>query len=333
MLLEGPDMGQYFFKRVVLSIVTIFVIAIVNFVLIKLVPGDPVQAMIGDFPAPPDYIEQIRQDFGLDKPMLTQLGLYLENLLRGNLGFSFANRQPVLDLIVNRAGNTLILILPAILLSSMIGVALSLAAAFRKGGFDVAVSVITLFGYSIPVFWLGQVLVLIFAVSLGALPTSGMYSLRAPKTGLGAFWDLLNHLILPLVCIMAFKIAVFARTARASVLGVLNSDFVMTARAKGLGRRYILWHHVLPNAVIPVIAVFGYQFGHALTSSLLVETVFAWPGIGQLFVTAVSQRDFPVLQGILLLSTILVVIANVAADLIYTVVDPRIRRSLGASNA
>lgn len=326
-------MWQYFLKRAFWSIITILVIVVVNFVLIKLVPGDPVQAMIGDFPAPQEYIDQIRRDFGLDQPMLTQLWLYLENLLQGNLGFSFANRQPVLDLILDRAANTLILILPAILLSAFIGIALSLAAASRGGGFDVTVSVITMFGYSIPVFWLGQVLVLIFAVTLGMLPTSGMYSLRAPKSGFGAFWDLLRHLILPLLCIMAFKIAVFARTARASILGVLDSDFVTTARAKGLGRRYILWQHVLPNAIIPVIAIFGYQFGHALTSSLLVETVFAWPGIGLLFVTAVSQRDFPVLQGILLLSTVLVVIANVAADFLYTLVDPRIRRSLGGSNA
>lgn len=326
-------MVQYLLKRILWSVATILAIVIVNFVLIKLVPGDPVQAMIGDFPAPEEYITQLRRDFGLDQPLPVQLWLYLENLSRGNLGFSFANRQPVLDLILARAVNTLILIVPAIILSALIGIALSLAAASRGGGFDVSVTVMTLFGYSIPVFWLGQVLILIFAVMLGALPTSGMYSLRAPKVGMGAFVDLLRHMILPLLCIMAFKIAVFARTARASILGVLHSDFVMTARSKGLGRHYILWRHILPNAIIPVIAVFGYQFGHALTSSLLVETVFAWPGIGLLFVTAVSQRDFPVLQGILLMSTILVVVANVLADLLYTVVDPRIRRSLGAGHA
>jgi peptide/nickel transport system permease protein len=326
-------MWQYFLKRVFWSIVTIFVIVIVNFVLIKLVPGDPVHAMIGDFPAPQDYIDQLRRDFGLDQPLHVQLWLYLGNLAQGNFGFSFANRQPVLDLILGRTFNTLLLILPAIVFSAIIGIALSLAAASRGGAFDLTVSAITLFGYSIPVFWLGQVLVLIFAITLGALPTSGMYSLRAPQSGFGAFLDLLRHMILPLACIMAFKIAVFSRTARASILGVLNSDFVMTARAKGLSRGYTLWRHILPNAIIPVIAVFGYQFGHALTSSLLVETVFAWPGVGQLFVTAVGQRDFPVLQGILLLSTILVVVANVLADLLYTIVDPRIRRSLGARHA
>lgn len=323
-------MQRYFLTRLWWSIVTIIVIVIVNFLIIQMVPGDPVQALIGEYPAPPEYIEQIRRDFGLDQPLFVQLWQYLLNLSQGNLGFSFANRQPVLDLILNRSSYTLLLIMPALFFSALIGIALALAAASRGGAIDNVITAVTLFGYSIPVFWLGQVLVLIFAILLGVLPASGMYSLRAPSTGIGAVWDMIQHMILPVFCIMTFKVAVFARTGRASILGVIRSDFVMTARAKGLGKRYVLWRHVLPNAIIPVVAVFGYQFGHALTSSLLVETVFAWPGLGQLFISAIAQRDFPVLQGILLFSTIFVVIANLLADLVYTLVDPRIRSGLGA---
>ncbi|MGE0150674.1 MAG: ABC transporter permease [Parvibaculaceae bacterium] len=330
-LLSGfSPFTRYLLTRLVWSFAIVWVIVVINFLIIKMVPGDPVQALIGEFPAPPEYVAQIRKDFGLDQPMIVQLWSYIKELAQGNLGFSFANREPVLGLILTRAVNTLMLLLPALFLSAIIGVSLGLAAASRAGGLvDNAITGFTLFGYSIPVFWLAQVLVLIFAILVGVLPAAGMYSLRAPSAGWGAFKDLLWHMILPVVSIMAYKIATFARTSRASIVGVIRSDFVMTARAKGLSRRYILWRHVLPNAIIPVIAVFGYQFGHALTSSILVETVFAWPGMGYLFVSAIARRDFPVLQGVLLFSTIFVVVANLLTDIVYTLVDPRIRRSLG----
>lgn len=323
-------MKRYFAMRVVWSIAIVWAIVILNFLILQMVPGDPVQALIGEFPAPPEYIAKIRQDFGLDQPVHIRLGAYLWNLAQGNLGYSFHSRQPVLDVILNASGYTMLLMIPALLLSAPLGVALGLWGASRAGKpTDGIITMATLFGYSIPGFWLGQVLVLIFAILLGWLPASGFMSLRAPRDGLGQMLDVIAHMILPIVCIMSFKVAIFTRTARASILDVIHSDFILTARAKGLTRRFVLWVHVLPNAVIPIIAVFGYQFGHTLTSSLLLETVFAWPGIGNLFVAAISRRDFPVLQGILLFSTIFVVIANLLADFIYTLVDPRIRRSLG----
>jgi peptide/nickel transport system permease protein len=327
-------MTWYFLKRLGWSVVTIFIIVVINFFIIQLAPGDPVQSIIGDFPAPAEYVEQVRREFGLDQPIHVRLAAYIWNLLQGNLGFSFANRKPVLDLIIASAGNTLMLIVPAILLSAAIGIAFGLAAASREGkAADAGLTALTLFGYSIPVFWLGQILVLVFAINLGLLPSAGMYSMRVPATGWGRFQDLLLHMLLPLFCLMTFLVAIFARTSRASILGVIRSDFVMTAAAKGLSQRYILWHHVLPNAMLPIIALFGYQFGGALTSSLLTETVFAWPGIGNLFVNSIARRDFPVMQGILLFATAFVVIANLLADIAYTMLDPRVRRSLGVRNA
>lgn len=321
-------MARFLGERLIWGIGIIFLIAVLNFVIIHLVPGDPVGALIGEYPVPPGYVEQIRRDFGLDQPLLVQLWHYLLNLAQGNMGFSFANRQPVLDLLWTRAGNTLLLVLPSLVLSAIIGIALALAAAPRAGGiYDGAVTTLTLFGYSVPVFWFGQMLVLLFVVQLGLLPGQGMYSLRTPATGFGIVFDILWHMILPVFCLTVFKVAVVARTARASIITVLGDDYITTATAKGLSRQRILWHHVLPNAVIPVVTVLGYSFGTSLTGAILTETVFAWPGLGQLFVSSIANRDYPVLLGILLMSTVMVVVANVITDILYAVLDPRVRRS------
>lgn len=327
-------MANYFLRRLLWAIGIVFVIIIINFLLIQAVPGDPIQGLLGEYPAPPDYIARMREEFGLDQPVWVQLWKYMSSLATGNLGYSFASRQAVLPLILERSVNTLYLMIPALVLSLIVGLALALASASRAGRWlDATITGLTLFGYSIPIFWLGQVLVLVFSIQLGWLPSGGMNSLRTPPTGLGVLTDTMWHMALPLVCIMVFKVAVFARTGRASILNSIDSDFVVTAKAKGLGEGFVMRRHVLPNAIIPVIAVFGYQFGHALTSSLLVETVFSWPGLGSLFVNAIDRRDFPVLQGILLLSAILVVIANILADVCYMIADPRIRRSMETKRA
>lgn len=326
-------MKRYFLNRCIFAFTTVLVMVVINFFITKMVPGDPVVGLIGEYPAPPEYVVRVRHDFGLDQPIYIQLYYYLSNLLKGDLGFSFANRQPVLSIICERAGHTLLLMLPALFISALVGIALALAATRRQGGLtDNAITVLTLFGFSMPSFWLAQLCLLLFAVHFRILPASGMYSLRAPVTGWGAVWDLLSHMLLPLLSIVAFKVAVFARTARASILGIIGSDFILTARAKGLGRHHIFWRHVLPNAIIPIVAVFSYQFGYALTSSLLIETVFGWPGVGYLFVNAISQRDFPVIQGVLLLSTIMIVAANLFADVLYPLLDPRIRGGLSAGH-
>ena len=323
-------MRAYLLARLGWAFPIVIAILIVNFLIIHLVPGDPIQALVGDFPTPPGYAEQIRKEYGLDQPLLTQLWLYLVNLAGGNLGFSFANRQPVLPLILDRARFTLLLMLPALTCAAVLGVVLALAAAPRAGSlYDSSVTAISLIGFSVPIFWLGQILIIAFAIKLRWLPAQGMISLRETLTGWAAVADVLWHLVLPGFSVTIYYIAVVARVARASVLDALSQDFVLTAKAKGLSGRYVLWRHVLPNALIPVATVIGYNFGYSLTGAILVETVFAWPGIGNLFIASIGNRDYPVLQGIFLLTAVAVVLANVVTDMLYAVLDPRVRGSYG----
>ena len=327
-------MGRFLLARLAWTVPILFVILIVNFLIIHLAPGDPVQALVGDFPAPSGYLDKIRHDFGLDQPLWVQLLRYGQNLLQGHLGYSFANRQPVLELILARAGTTLVLMIPGLIAASVLGVVLALAAAPRAGSaFDSGITALSLFGYSVPIFWLGQLLIILFAVDLGWLPAQGMTSLRGRATGWAYVRDVAWHLVLPAFSITIFFVAVVARVARASIVGVLSEDFITTAMAKGLSRRTILWRHVLPNAMIPVVTVIGYSFGYSLTGAILVETVFAWPGLGSLFVASIGNRDYPVLQGILLLSAVMVVLANLATDLVYALLDPRVRRGYGVAHA
>jgi peptide/nickel transport system permease protein len=285
---------------------------------------------VGDYPAPTGYIEQVRHEFGLDRPLIEQLWLYLYNLAHGNLGYSFANRQPVLDLLLARTPITLLLMLPALTLAALAGVFCAMAAAPRAGSaYDGVLTAVSLFGYSVPIFWLGQVLILFFAVDLRWLPAQGMISLRTPPSGTQVIWDILWHLILPAFSIVIYFMAVVARVARASVLQVLSNDFILTARSKGLTSVRVLWRHVLPNALIPVVTVIGYNFGSSLTGAILVETVFGWPGLGNLLVSSITNRDFPVLQGVFLFTSVLVVVVNLITDLLYAAIDPRTRVPAG----
>ena len=321
-------MGRYLLARLAWAVPIVLAILIINFLIVHLVPGDPVQALVGDFPTPPGYIEQVRQEFGLDQPIAHQLGLYLWKLAQGDLGFSFANRQPVLDLILDRARLTLLLMLPALTLAAVLGVVFALAAAPHAGSaYDSGLTALSLIGYSMPIFWLGQLLVILFAIKLRWLPAQGMITLRNTPTGWAAVWDVLWHLVLPALSVTIYYTAIVARVARASVLETISQDYVLTARAKGLSRRAVLWRHVLPNSLIPVVTVIGYNFGYSLTGAILVETVFAWPGLGSLFITSIGNRDYPVLQGIFLFTAVTVVIANVLTDILYGVLDPRVRMS------
>jgi len=321
-------MSRYLLSRVGWGLLIILCILVLNFLIVHMVPGDPLHALLGDFPVPAEYAQQIRVEFGLDKPIATQLWLYLLNLVQGNLGFSFANRMPVLDLIVARLGPTLLLMLPALFFAAVLGVVMGVTAAPRTGSLqDSALTALSLFGYSVPIFWLGQMLVIVFAIHLGWLPAQGMKNMRDEYEGWDAFLSLLRHLVLPGFSVMIFYIAIVSRVARASVAEALHHDYVLTARAKGLSARAVLWRHVLPNALIPVVTVIGYNFGHSLTGAILVETVFAWPGIGSLFITSITNRDYPVLQGIFLLAAVSVVMINIATDLLYAFLDPRVRTS------
>lgn len=318
--------GRFLLIRLGWAVVTVLAIVVMNFLVIHLVPGDPVQAIVGDFPAPPEAVARIRAELGLDQTVAIQLWRYGLSLLRGDLGFSFANRQPVLDLIVDRARFTLVLMGPALVLSSVIGVALAVAAAPRVGGLaDAAITALTLFGAAVPVFWLAQILVVVFAIDLHWLPAQGMASLRPPRAGIGAWLDRPAHMVLPVLCLTLSYLVVVARVARTNVIQALQQDFVLTARSKGLTGSAVMLRHVLPNAMIPVMTVIGTNVGHILTGAILTETVFAWPGLGSLFIVAVQNRDYPVLEGIFLATATTVVLANLATDLLYMIADPRVR--------
>jgi ABC-type dipeptide/oligopeptide/nickel transport system permease component len=319
-------MRRYLLARAVSAVIIVAVILVVNFVLTRILPGNPVDALVGEFPAPPEYVDKIRRDFGLDQSLGVQLWRYLAHLAQGDLGYSFANRQPVAGLVLRHAGQTLLLMIPALTVASVIAVLLGAAAARRAGtAYDAALTAVSLAGYSVPVFWLAQVLIVVFAVKLQWLPAQGMLS--ADRGGAG--WltlgrDYLTHLVLPGCAIAVSYMAVVARVTRASLGDALRQDFVLLALAKGLRPPRVFWRHVLPNALIPVITVIGYNFGYALTGAILTETVFGWPGLGYVFITSITKRDYPVLQGIFLLASISVVLANTLTDLAYAAVDPRI---------
>jgi peptide/nickel transport system permease protein len=319
-------MRRFLVARLLAAIPVFIAVILVSFMLLHIVPGDPVTALVGDYPAPPEYIEAMRHEFGLDQPLWVQFWLYVVNLAQGDFGYSFANQQPVLALILQRAGRTVVLMLPALVTSTILGILLALLAARLRGAFDTAVTCLSLAGHSTPVFWLGQILIIVFAVNLHWLPAQGMFSLRGlPSDWLGQLRDLVMHWILPGSAVTVFYAAVVARVARASLREASRQDFVTTALAKGLSEREVLWRHILPNALIPVVSVVGYNLGHAITGTIMTEAVFAWPGLGGLFLSSITNRDYPVLEGIFILTTITVVLANLLTDICYGLIDPRIR--------
>jgi peptide/nickel transport system permease protein len=323
---KGSSLWLFTGKRILQAVPLVLGAALVNFTLIQLAPGDPVTVLVGDYPAPPEYVAQVRADFGLDQPLWTRAILYFGNLLRGNLGFSFANRQPVVDLILQRLLPTLLLTVTALVFASLIGLLLGMLAAVKRGKLlDRLSQSVALIGYSVPEFWLGQLLILLFAVGLTWLPSQGMQTVRSQATGFDAVLDILKHLILPALALSVRYIALITRITRASMLEVLHSDFVLAARAKGILERRVLFSHILKNAAAPIITVLGFNFGYVLAGSALIETVFGWPGIGRLLFDSISKRDYPVLTGILLLLSISVVVANFLTDLAYALFDPRVR--------
>ncbi len=319
-------MWLYLFKRCLQAVPVLLGVVVVSFVLIQLAPGDPVTLLVGDYPAPEEYVRQVRADYGLDRPIGERLVLYLGQLARGNLGYSFANRSPVVELIGNRIGPTLELMLTALALAIVVGVGLGIVAASGRGKLpDVGAQITALIGYSVPDFWLGQVLIILFAVTLAVLPSQGMRSPRSTAVGLGAFVETLPYLILPALALSVRFIALISRITRSAMLDVLNADFVLGVRAKGVSEARVLMAHVLRNASLPIVTVIGYNLGLLIAGSALIETVFAWPGIGRLLFDSITKRDYPTMTGILLMVSFTVVVANLLTDLAYAALDPRVR--------
>lgn len=316
----------YILTRLFHAVPLLLCVIVFNFTLIHMAPGDPIQSLIGEFPAPEAYVEEMKKAFGLDKPLYVQLWRYMRNILTGDLGFSFYYRQPVLTVILERVPATMQLMAPAILFSALVGVLLGIFSARKPYSFsDNSISSFALLGYCVPVFWLGQMLMLVFSIKLGWLPSQGIRTLGAELQGFAAFGDRLSHLLLPLLALSIRHMAINARIMRSSMLEVSYEDYITLARSKGLAEKKIVAGHMLPNALLPVVTIIGLDVGFLFTGSVLVETVFGWPGIGRLMYESILKRDYPVLMGTFMITTVLVVVTNLIVDIVYLWLDPRVK--------
>jgi ABC-type dipeptide/oligopeptide/nickel transport system permease component len=306
-------MARHILQRFLLTLPAVWLVLTLVFLLIHIVPGDPVEQMLGEGAAP-GQIEQLRHTLGLDQPILVQYGRYLSQTLRGDFGQSFKYQAPVRRIIFERYPATLQLAFLALLVCAAIGIPAGVFAAYRRGyTSDRAISVLTLFGLAMPNFALGPLLIALFSIKLGWLPVSGR---GGP----------LNY-ILPSATLGAALAAILTRMVRGAMLEELSSDYVRTARAKGLSTFAVLTHHALRNALIPIITILGLQFGTLLAGTIVTETIFSWPGIGRLTVQAISSRDYPLLQGCILVIALSYVLVNLFTDFLYALIDPRVRVS------
>lgn len=320
---------QFMLMRILQGILALLMIASVNFMLIRAAPGDPVSVLAGESGASDaQFVAQLREQFGLDKPLPVQLYHYLSNIVQLDLGFSYRQQQPVLDLILDRLPATLLLTGSAFVLSLVFGIALGAMASRRVGTWvDSVITVVALIFYATPLYWLAMMAVLVFSVQLEWLPGFGYFTVGAGLTGFALAMDIAKHLVMPALTLALFYMAVYARMTRASMLEVAQMDFVKTVRAKGVHPGRIQRNHILRNALLPVVTLAGIQAGGMIGGAVLTETVFAWPGIGRLMFDALLQRDYNLLLGCFLVAAAMAVLFNLITDLIYTLVDPRIELS------
>ena len=318
---------RYVVRRLLQAIPVVLGVVVLNFLLLQLAPGDAATVLAGEAGgAPAEYVQALRERFGLDKPVPIQLALYVKNILALDLGYSFRNQSPVLPLILARLSATLLLMGTTLVLSLGIGVLLGLlAAVWVRTWKDHLISVAAIIAYAMPLFWIGLMLILLFAIKLDWLPTSGMEDAAAFYEGSERIVDIARHLVLPAITLSLFYMALYARLMRASMLEQRGLDYVTTARAKGLTERQITLRHVVRNALMPVVTVAGVQVGGLLGGSVVVESVFAWPGLGQLAFQSLFARDLNLLLGIFFISSCLVVLINIVVDVVYVLLDPRIR--------
>jgi peptide/nickel transport system permease protein len=324
----GPGrFARFLLARSVKMVAIVFAIIVVNFFLIHAAPGDPASVMAGQSgAADPQFVEQLRHEYGLDKPLTTQLWIYISAVARGDLGISHQQQRTVLSLISERLPATLLLTGVAFVFALVTGIALGSAASRRAGSWaDSLITVVALGFYATPIFWVGLMLVLVFSVWLGWLPSFGMETVGANLHGFAAVADTAQYLVLPGLTLGLFYMAVYARLTRSAMLDVAGQDFIKTARAKGVPEGRILRRHILRNALLPVVTLAGIQAGQLIGGSVLVETVFAWPGIGRLAFDALLARDYQVLLGVFLTTSILVVVFNLITDLVYLAIDPRMQ--------
>jgi len=305
----------------------VLAVLVLNFLLIHLAPGDPADVIAGEMGgATAEGMARIRALYGLDDSLPVQLVRYLARVLTGDLGHSFYFNRPVTGLVIERMGVTALLVISAILAALVVGTWLGVLAARRPRGFaELLVTVFALAGFALPVFWTGMMLLLLFAKTIPIFPVSGIADPSLPPAGFAHVVDVAHHLVLPALTLALIYMAQYSRQARAGMMTALSADYVRTARAKGLHERRVVYRHALRNALMPVITIVGLQFGQVLAGAVLVETVYSWPGLGRLAYESILRRDSPTLLGILLGSSVMVIVANLLTDAAYRWADPRLR--------
>ncbi|WP_373101222.1 MULTISPECIES: ABC transporter permease subunit [Pasteurellaceae] len=333
-------MFQFIFKRIAMVVPTFIGVTLLTFALIHLIPGDPIEIRMGERGLSPEMHQQMKKQLGLDQPWYIQYVDYIKGIAQGDLGRSFKNNEPVMQAFLSLFPATVELSVCAIAFALVIGIPIGILAAVKRGSvFDHTVMAVSLTGYSMPVFWWGLLLMLVMSVQLDITPVSGRIGAAfwiEEKTGFmlldswlsgepGAFRSAVSHLILPTVVLGTIPLAVISRMTRSSMLEVLGEDYIRTARAKGLAPLRVIVVHALRNALIPVVTVIGLIVGQLLSGAILTETIFAWPGIGKWVIEAIRDRDYPVVQGAVLIIATIIILLNVCVDVIYGVLNPRIR--------
>ena len=319
-------MKKFLAKRLGSGTLAIMFSIVFNFIIIRLAPGDPATLLAGKDNPNPEMIAAIRARYGLDKSILEQLGVYINQLLHFDLGFSYTSPRSVWTMIAERLGPTFMIALTGTIIAAVIGTMIGVYAARKKGSFiDQAICSVSYLFDSTPSFWLGLMLILLFSSVLGLFPTSGMYSLRGNYTGMRYVLDVAKHTFLPVLTLILLNIPYYFRISRSSVLQVMSEDFIMTLRATGMPEKKIFKKYVLRNAIIPTITVFGINLAYMVTGVAMIEIVFAWPGMGRLMLDSITKRDYPVVSGIYLVLSISVAFGMILVDIVYALVDPRIR--------
>jgi len=318
---------EYIVKKTFYAAITVFLILVFNYFLFRVVPGDPLAMLMRNPKATPEMIEGIRALYGLDQPWHVQFLNYLTSLFKGDMGMSFMYKAPVTQVIAPKVLPTLALFGLAEILAIVTGVLLGIIAAWKRGSkLDVGTLSFSLITYSMPTFWIGMIMISIFCVSIQIFPVGGMLSpLLAFADQWTQFWDIVRHMILPAVTLSILMIGEYVLTMRNSLTDVLSEDYIVTARAKGFNERYILKNHAVPNAMLPMVTLIAMNLGLVVGGAIQIETVFSWPGLGYLMYEAINGRDYPLLQGLFLLFTVSVVVANYIADIAYFYIDPRVR--------
>lgn len=319
-------MAKTILKRVLQAIPVLFVVITATFILTRMVPGDPAVTMLGP-QASPDAVAELREQLGLNEPMWKQYIDYLLGVLQGDFGWSTSYNSDVMPLILSRLPATLSITMTGLIIAALVGIPIGVESALHQNSvLDYVFMVVALVGVSMPIFWLGLMLVLTFSVNLGLLPAMGMGSFA------NGVWDVVSHMILPVFCLATIPAATLARISRSSMLDTIGTDYIKSLRSRGIKETLVIWKHAFKNALPPIVTVLGLQIASAFTGAILTETIFSWPGLGTLIVNAVNGRDYSLIQGTVLFTAVVFVVVNLIVDIVYAVINPRVSYEGGGQN-